>query len=92
METLMNPQTLLIVAVAVAAGVMLTIGINALLKSKTGQAVEADAETAAFSAAEKSVEWLADSSGHEKAIAAEQAKMAKKAQLLTDLRDKLAKL
>lgn len=64
-------------------------GVGLLLKSKTGQAVEADAETAAFNAAEKSVEWLSDKTSHMKAIAAEQAKMARKDQLKAQLLQKL---
>jgi hypothetical protein len=84
----MSPQ-LILMLLSGAVGVAGAIGIGLLWKSRAGQAVEADAETVAFNAAEKSVEWLSDKSSHIKAIAAEQAKMARKDQLKAQLLQKL---
>jgi hypothetical protein len=80
---------LLIIGLSVSAGVAIAAAGAAIMKSRAGQAVEADAETVAFNAAEKSVEWLSDKSSHVKAIAAEQAKMARKDQLKAQLLQKL---
>jgi hypothetical protein len=80
---------LLIIGLSVSAGMAIAAAGAAIWHSRAGQAVEADAETAAFTAAEKSVEWLSDKSSHVKAIAAEQAKMARKDQLKAQLLQKL---
>jgi hypothetical protein len=84
----MTPTILYMILSAVGGGAVI-VGVGMLFKSKAGQAVEADAETVAFNAAEKSVEWLSDKSSHVKAIAAEQAKMARKDQLKAQLLAKL---
>lgn len=76
-------------ALGAIGGIATIGGVWHFAKSKTGQAVEADAETVAFNAAEKSVEWLSDKAPHMKAIAAEQAKMARKEQLKAQLLAKL---
>jgi hypothetical protein len=80
---------LLTIGLSAASGMAVAAAGAAIWHSRAGQAVEADAETAAFTAAEKSVEWLSDKSSHVKAIAAEQAKMARKDQLKAQLLQKL---
>lgn len=80
---------LITIGLSVAGGIAGTVAIGAVWKSRAGQAVEADAETVAFNAAEKSVEWLSDEAPHMKIIASETAKMGRKRQLKAQLVQKL---